>query len=141
MFTHGLHIRGWAYDPARPEGAVMVRLYVGGNLVGRVRADQPSPGADRTYDLVGPHAYSITVPRTKRAGAVTAKSRGARLDAPLTTLGVRSVRHFLPPAGVRIISIAKKYVGARFVAGGASPAGFDCSGYTKYAYAQARVKT
>jgi cell wall-associated NlpC family hydrolase len=31
-------------------------------------------------------------------------------------------------------------VGDRYVEGGASPSGFDCSGYTQYAYAKARVK-
>jgi cell wall-associated NlpC family hydrolase len=38
----------------------------------------------------------------------------------------------------KIIKIAKKYRGVRYVFGGASPAaGFDCSGYTKYVYKKA----
>lgn len=45
--------------------------------------------------------------------------------------------------GARIVSIAKGYVGkARYVEGGATPRhGFDCSGYTRYVYARARVHT
>jgi cell wall-associated NlpC family hydrolase len=45
--------------------------------------------------------------------------------------------------GARIVAIAKRYVGkARYRNGGASPRqGFDCSGYTKYAYARANVAT
>ena len=50
-----------------------------------------------------------------------------------------------PPAhrtpGQRIVAIAKRYVGkARYRAGGNSPKhGFDCSGYTQYAYTRAGV--
>jgi cell wall-associated NlpC family hydrolase len=140
-FTHRLHIAGWAYDPARPRAAVTIRLYVDGEPVGRVRADDPSPRADRRFHLVGNHGYSLTVTHVARAGHVTARSRGARSTAPLVTLGTKAVRHYYPPAGARIVYVAKKYVGARYVEGGASPSGFDCSGYTKYAYGQARVKT
>lgn len=47
-----------------------------------------------------------------------------------------------PGPGARIVAIAKRYVGhARYVEGGASPRhGFDCSGYTMYAYAKAKVR-
>src|SRR4051794_20757726 len=43
------------------------------------------------------------------------------------------------PAGARIIALAKRYVHARYVEGGASPHGFDCSGYTKFVFARAKV--
>lgn len=139
-FSHRLHIAGWAYDPARPRAAVTVRLYVDGAFVGRVRADDPSDYANEKFHLSGSHGYAFTLTRKARAGHVTAKSFGAQSGAPLTTLGTRTVRHYYPPAGARIVYIAKKYVGAPYVSGGASPSGFDCSGYTKYAYGQARVK-
>ncbi len=35
-----------------------------------------------------------------------------------------------------IVSLAKKYLGSRYVYGGASPSGFDCSGFTMYLYKQ-----
>lgn len=35
-----------------------------------------------------------------------------------------------------VVSIAKKYLGSRYVYGGASPSGFDCSGFTMYIYKQ-----
>ena len=41
--------------------------------------------------------------------------------------------------GARILAIAKRYVHAHYVEGGASPRGFDCSGYTAFVYAHARV--
>ncbi|HZC69649.1 MAG TPA: NlpC/P60 family protein [Jatrophihabitans sp.] len=139
-FTHRLHITGWAYDPARPRKSVSVRLYVDREYVGRVHADKPSAQADQKFHLVGAHRYSLTVQRTARAGRVIAKTRGVHVPAPLTTVGKRAVRHHYPSPGARIVYVARKYVGARYVAGGDSPSGFDCSGYTKYAYQQARVR-
>lgn len=35
-----------------------------------------------------------------------------------------------------IVALARKYVGVRYVYGGASPRGFDCSGFTMYLYKQ-----
>jgi cell wall-associated NlpC family hydrolase len=37
-----------------------------------------------------------------------------------------------PAVGPTIVSIAMSYLGYPYVAGGASPAGFDCSGFTQY---------
>jgi len=42
-------------------------------------------------------------------------------------------------AGSRIIAEAGKYLSVPYVYGGASPAGFDCSGYTMWVYAHAGV--
>jgi cell wall-associated NlpC family hydrolase len=38
--------------------------------------------------------------------------------------------------GNQIVAIARQYVGTPYVYGGATPAGFDCSGFTSYVFAQ-----
>ncbi|WP_051662870.1 C40 family peptidase [Alicyclobacillus macrosporangiidus] len=42
-------------------------------------------------------------------------------------------------AGVRIAAIALSFIGARYVWGGESPEGFDCSGFVQYVYRKAGV--
>ncbi|MGO1469450.1 MAG: C40 family peptidase [Tissierella sp.] len=37
---------------------------------------------------------------------------------------------------INIMNTAKKYIGHRYVFGGSSPSGFDCSGFTQYVYRQ-----
>ena len=138
-FTHTLRITGWAADPARPRVAVRVRVFVDGALVRTVRAADPSPHADRVFGLIGRHGYAVTLHGTSRAHQVVVRSRGA-MDGPMTTLATRRVVHYYPPAGSRIVTVAKRLVGDRYVEGGASPSGFDCSGYTRYVYRTAQVK-
>ena len=38
------------------------------------------------------------------------------------------------PLGQQIVALALDYVGCKYVYGGASPSGFDCSGFTSYIY-------
>jgi cell wall-associated NlpC family hydrolase len=140
-FEHRLTITGWAFDPANRSAAVTVRLYVDGTYLASVRAGAPSPDLDRAYHLRGGHRFARTVAWTARASTVVTKTRGVRASAPLTTLATKAVTHDYPPAGARIVSVAKRYVGrARYVEGGATPSGFDCSGYTRFTYATARVR-
>ncbi|MDO5700421.1 MAG: C40 family peptidase [Bowdeniella nasicola] len=46
-----------------------------------------------------------------------------------------------PPsaAASSVVQIAYRYIGTPYVAGGSSPAGFDCSGFTSYVYRQVGI--
>lgn len=39
-------------------------------------------------------------------------------------------------SGSSIVDTARQYLGTRYVYGGASPSGFDCSGFVRYVYSQ-----
>lgn len=43
--------------------------------------------------------------------------------------------------GNKIISIAQQYLGVKYVFGGSSPSGFDCSGFITYVYNKAGIST
>jgi cell wall-associated NlpC family hydrolase len=50
-----------------------------------------------------------------------------------------AVEKAVPASANDIVSIARQYIGVPYVWAGSTPAGFDCSGFTSYVYAQVGI--
>ncbi|GGM18534.1 C40 family peptidase [Promicromonospora citrea] len=70
------------------------------------------------------------------AEAAAAEAAQAAETAAATTATATSVDIPASAIGNSVISIASRYIGVPYVSGGASPSGFDCSGFTQYVYGQ-----
>lgn len=69
------------------------------------------------------------------ASATSSRSQEEpRTNATATTSTTSSV------SGSNVVQVAGNYYGSRYVSGGSSPSGFDCSGFTQYVYGKCGKK-
>jgi cell wall-associated NlpC family hydrolase len=54
--------------------------------------------------------------------------------------GAREERRARPVGRARVVEIAKRYLGTPYRWAGASPAGFDCSGFVMYVYSRTGIQ-
>ena len=85
------------------------------------------------------------IAEAKERARKAAKEEAAREVAAAAAAEARKAGKPSPPDGVKVsvpdsvsgndvVAIAMKYLGARYVWAGASPSGFDCSGFVMYVY-------
>ena len=83
---------------------------------------------------------SDEVSASAEAPAAVATTNAASRDYTRADLGTSATSSAaVNPAGSDIVSIAMSLTGIPYVYGGSTPAGFDCSGFTQYVYAQAGI--
>lgn len=124
---------GWAGDTRLGHRGkpVLVRVYRDGHEVAGVRATGSRPATARRWHVGTRSGFSatITVPAGTHRICV-------RIALPATSLGCRTVT--VPAArATAIATLAAKQVGRRYVEGGATPSGFDCSGLVTWTYQHA----
>lgn len=91
-----------------------------------------APEVRRTRLAAAVAAAAVTVPVLAFAGTAQAATASQQTASTTATLRVLQKVTFDDQAA----ALARKLVGDRYVYGGSSPAGFDCSGLTQYVYRQ-----
>jgi cell wall-associated NlpC family hydrolase len=144
-------VRGWASDPDNRAASIKVVAYLDGAAVATVTASVPRPDLV-TSQGTGPAAgYSFAIAAgagshnvclwALNIGVGTNKHLGcAALSTPAVTM-LPGPAPATPAANTKIVTLAKTFIGKPYVWGGASPAGFDCSGLVHYSYRTAAALT
>jgi NlpC/P60 family len=137
-----MYIVGWVADTHRPPVSVHVSVWVDGRRMLVVLANVNRPDVNRAHHVPGRHGFRIQM--RARAGAKSVVIRPYNNTHPdVASRTVVQVAAPVAAAGTRIIAQARRFLGLHnpgYVDGGTSPVtGFDCSGYTQYAYRLAHV--
>jgi cell wall-associated NlpC family hydrolase len=94
---------------------------------------EPEPVVERNTEVASRTAERTAIEEPAEAApAAAVEAAPAPAPAPAPVAATSGI-------GQQIVDIARQYIGTPYVYGGATPAGFDCSGFTQYVYAQVGI--
>ena len=113
---------GWAYvDVNGTKG------YIAENLLTSTQKETSRSGLT-TREQANSNATK-TESNSSTTSAVNTTSKSTKTSNTNTTESTASSK-----SGSSVVSYAKQFLGCKYVYGGTSPSGFDCSGFTQYVY-------
>jgi hypothetical protein len=127
-------VTGWAFRASQPNRHMLICIWSDDACRARIYTRIYRPAINAEYHVRADHGFQAVLPRAFVGDWVTLR------DYPPDAGVVSELRVSTP--GARIITEARKFVGkSPYRSGGASPSGFDCSGYAMYVYNQADVSS
>lgn len=107
--------------------------------VAQVQTEAAAPAAQAAPTQQAAPAAAPAQTQAAAAPAPQAAPAPAQQQAAPAPAPAPQAAPAVPAGNSSVVSIARAYAGSRYVYGGSTPAGFDCSGFTSFVYAQVGI--